>query len=286
MNGTFSVLLLPVDKDTPHNAAIQLKNRSGKYRLGAPNRPSIHHDNGHLGKYPKRPATMAERTQLLKWIAKLEIAESACNDHLNKYVKECKNENISDATAAYRHFLFGEGKDRKIDYERYVQNDLSGAELIKNLINDFRIHAETIGKDRNEFSVTSDVFTVGKNGIGSYPKTVNWQKTLGAHFLWVSADVTASADKDANIWYTANVTIHMEDRYNFNPGANDIATGTPDSENGLFEITELAQQYMNFGTLLRTLRWREGSQPSLVDLSRTPAKNSASSEKQSTRKNK
>ena len=38
-------------------------------------------------------------------------------------------------------------------------------------------------------------------------------------------------------------TIHAEDRYNFNPGAKDIATGTPDSENGIFEIATPKGQY-------------------------------------------
>ncbi|MGZ4851422.1 MAG: ABC transporter permease subunit, partial [Candidatus Bathyarchaeia archaeon] len=40
-----------------------------------------------------------------------------------------------------------------------------------------------------------DSFTNGINGFAPYPKTVNWQKALGAHYLWVSADVVVSADQ-------------------------------------------------------------------------------------------
>lgn len=49
--------------------------------------------------------------------------------------------------------------------------------------------------------------------------------------------------------------LHAEDRYNFNPGAHDIKTGIPDAANGVFEVTGLAQQYMNYATLNRMVRW-------------------------------
>ena len=44
----------------------------------------------------------------------------------------------------------------------------------------------------------------------------------------------------------------MKDMYNFNPGAADIVTGTPDSANGRFEITGLANEYLNESTITRT----------------------------------
>jgi hypothetical protein len=47
------------------------------------------------------------------------------------------------------------------------------------------------------------------------------------------------------------MTLHAEDRYNSNPDAADIATGPPDAENGRFEQTGLAHQYMNRTTLGR-----------------------------------
>jgi len=50
-------------------------------------------------------------------------------------------------------------------------------------------------------------------------------------------------------------TLHAEDRYNFNPGSMDIATGAPDSLNGELEVSGLAQQYMNYSTLTRHITW-------------------------------
>ena len=55
--------------------------------------------------------------------------------------------------------------------------------------------------------------------------------------------------------FSAVMTLHAEDRYNFNPGQQDIATGIPDSANGTFEITGLGRQFDQIATLLRTLNW-------------------------------
>ena len=48
--------------------------------------------------------------------------------------------------------------------------------------------------------------------------------------------------------FEIEMTIHAEDRYNFNPGAADIATGAPDSANGRFEITGLGNEFLSTGT--------------------------------------
>lgn len=258
MSDPFEALLKPEGHKDPLTVTVGLVERSGHYRLGPAVRPTIHHDNGFLDKYQPREPTAADRAHLAKWIAKLEGSEALCNARFGKHIDKCSNEDLSDANAAYRHFLFGNGADRTINYERYLESDPAAANLVPNLINDFREHAEVIGKDRTKFSVTSEPYTVGRGGIGPYPKTANWQKTLGAHFLWVSGDVDISADGNGKIWYEADLKIHVEDRYNFNPGSEDIATGTPDSENGVFEITGLAKQYMNFGTVLRHTKWTEG----------------------------
>jgi len=75
----------------------------------------------------------------------------------------------------------------------------------------------------------------------------------------VSADVPVSANAKGEIAYPANLTVHTEDRHNFNPGQHDMATGIPDSANGLFEITGLASQYTNYATVQRHITWIEGS---------------------------
>jgi hypothetical protein len=145
-----------------------------------------------------------------------------------------------------------------------LREDPAAFNLIRALIDDFRVHAEVLGEHRSKLSVTSDFFTIGHRGIAPYPATTNWQKAIGAHYLWVSADIEVSADPQGNIWYSADLVVHMEDRYNFNVGATDIATGIPDSENGTFELTGLAKQYTNFGTVTRVCRWRKGDRSDAI----------------------
>lgn len=258
MSDPFNILLKTTAENPNHKANIGLINRSGKYRIGNPSRPLIQHDNGHLDLHKSRDPTIADRTRLAKWITKLEASELLCTSWSGKHLDTCNKEDLSDANAAYRHFLFGKGSDRKFDYERFLKNDPSAADLIKNVTSDFKKHVEIIGMDRVNFSVTSDAYTIGRDGIAPYPSTANWQKTLGAHFLWVSANIAVTVDSTLAICYHADMKLHAEDRYNFNPGATDIATGIPDSENGLFEITGLAHQYTQFSTISRNCTWRSG----------------------------
>jgi hypothetical protein len=49
---------------------------------------------------------------------------------------------------------------------------------------------------------------------------------------------------------------NAEDRYNFNPGAQDMATGIPDSDNGVFELTGLGKQFDSYASLRRILPWK------------------------------
>jgi len=256
----FEALLKASEEKSVYSAPVGLVEVSGRYHLGPPKRPNIKHDNGHLDKFPHEIATTADKMQLLKWKAMLVASEALCTARSGKLVDRCHDEDLSDANAAYRHFLEGDGADRVIDYERYIKGDASGKELIPKLTADFKMHASVIGKDRIRFSVTSEAYTVGHNGIAPYPETANWQKALGAHYIWVSGDIVVSANQMGEIIFDAEMTVHMEDRYNFNVGATDVATGIPDSANGRFEITRLAKQYTNYGTLKRTLRWGEGAQ--------------------------
>lgn len=259
MTNPFASLdLEPTGKQSPHEVKIGLVSESGRYRIGPAVRPPIKHDNGHLDMYKQREPTAADRVKLARWIAMLEGSEALCNAQTGKFVPACNGEDLSDGNAAYRHFLFGNGADRTFNYERFLQNDPAAKNLVQNLINDFQYHVSIIGKDRVKFSVTSLAYTVGTNGIAPYPATSNWQKAIGGHFLWLSADVKASATGD-KIYYDADITIHVEDRFNFNPGAADVATGILDSENGLFEITGLGKQYTNYATVTRHTRWEDGS---------------------------
>jgi len=219
---------------------------SGPFRLGPPQRPPIKQDSGFLDQFPPREPGVGDRLNLLKWRAMLEGSEALRPD-------------LVDANAAYRHFLDDNGGDRQFSYERYIQDDPSGQVTFNNLIVDAQSHAETLGQGRDQFSMTSDAYALGGEGNTRfpYPESENWQKTIGAHHAWTSSDVQVSGS-GADRTYTMTMTVHVEDRYNFNPDSNDIATGIPDSANGDFEVTGLANQYTNRSTVTRTVTWREG----------------------------
>lgn len=263
MNNPFEILLQSTEKKAVHTQEIKLGIRSGRYKIGKPARPEIVHDNGFLGVEKPRAPTKEDHEALSKWKRKLWLAEALCNnDMLRKPTSaltgHCSTGGLPDATAAYRHFLEGKGKPYKVDYEKYLREDPAAYELKIKLRKDFQQHIEIIGKDRTKFSVTSDSYAIGPEGFAQSPGSENWQKTIGAHFIWVSADVTVSANESAEIVYRASVTIHMEDMYNFNPGKKDEKTGIADKENGRFELTGLGHQFITQGTAKLEYVWKEG----------------------------
>ncbi len=225
-----------------------------QYKIGSPTRPNIYHDNGFLDKFSPRKPTAADREQFAKWAAILEAAEAAQD------VPLVPHNDIPDALAAYRHFLYGKGKDREFSYERYVKNDRAGAVTFESAIIDLKQGVELIyfqffkGQSLAHFHMTGSAIEVGRNGKFPYPKTENWQKAIGAHAIWLSADVDVINQHNIP-QYKMKMTLHAEDRYNFNPGAQDINTGIPDSANGIFEITGLGHQYMNYATLEQKVNW-------------------------------
>ncbi len=228
------------------------------YQVGPPLRPAIAHDNGFLGKLAPRAPTVADRAKFAEWAALLEAAEAA------QGVPLIPHNDLPDALAAYRHFLYGNGSDRTFSYERYVANDRSGKTTLNSAMLDFRRGVEALAASRGlgaprTLQVTGGPIPCGSGKKGfeplfPYPATENWQKAIGSHVVWLSGSVTVGTTAGQPT-FVGLMTLHAEDRYNFNPGNEDIATGIPDSANGVFEVTGLAKQYMNYATLLRMLRW-------------------------------
>ncbi|MFN6947247.1 MAG: DUF4157 domain-containing protein [Cytophagaceae bacterium] len=227
----------------PLGASESISDFSGAFRIGPPSRPSINHDNGFLDVYEPRDPNVFDRMKLMKWRGMLEASEALRPD-------------LVDANAAYRHFLSGNGADRNFSYERYVENDPSGALVLNNAIQYTKIHAQNLCIENATTQIVSSAFTTGQAGpfVFPYPQTENWQKAIGGHNMWISAGVQCLRENN-RYSYSMIITLHIEDRYNFNPGQADIATGIPDSDNGLFEITGLGHQYMNFSTLTRNVAW-------------------------------
>ncbi len=225
-----------------------------KYTIGPPTKPAITHDNGFLDKFSKRQPTAAEQADYALWMGKLEVGEAI------QGVPFFPKNDLPDALAAYRYFMEASGKDREFNAERYVENDSSGRSTLANVVTEAKNAAydmymwKFINKSVS-FEFTGSVLSANsKNVLFPYPATENWQKTIGAFKFWVSGSVdVAYADKKAN--FDLVFTIHIEDRYNFNPGQHDIATGIPDDANGKFEITGLARQYTNVATLSRRVKW-------------------------------
>jgi hypothetical protein len=244
------------------------------YRTGPPTRPDIHHDNGFLQNpndpndptpIPTIPPTDADRQALSAWRNKLEWAERA------QWLPFGPHTDIEDGLAAYRHFLDGNGADRTFSYDKFVRDDAAGKTTLQNATRDVQLGAEEIynqmiAQDPSlkngpvTFLMTGSQIPVGSSDKFPYPETENWQKAIGAHQIWMSATVTVRPGEKPGDppQFSMRMTLHAEDRYNFNPGAADINTGTPDAENGRFERTGLAHQYMNYATLERDVTWMQG----------------------------
>jgi hypothetical protein len=220
-----------------------------RYRLGAPIRPdSIVFDNGFLDKFKPRKPTAADYVALTKWQLKLQGAELARPD-------------LEEACKAYRHFLEGGGRPRTFSYESYVHNDNSGATTLANAMLDIQDGAEIVweaDKTVKEFGLTGGQISCGSDALFPYPETENWQKAIGGHVIWLSGRVKVT-DKGGETWFSLDMLLHAEDRYNFNPGQQDIVTGIPDSDNGVFEITGLGKQYTQTSELKRRIDWKYGT---------------------------
>lgn len=220
-----------------------------RYRLGAPIRPiSIVFDNGFLDKFPPREPTLGDYGKLALWQTKLAAAESLRPD-------------LKEGCEGYRHFLEGGGMPYVFSYENYVFNDQSGQTTLANAMLDIQDGAEIVWEaDRSltSFSITGGPISCGGNDLFPYPTTENWQKAIGGHIIWLSGSVTVT-HKGGQDWLKLDMVLHAEDRYNFNPGQHDIATGVPDSDNGIFEITGLGKQFTQTSELKRTIEWQHGT---------------------------
>ncbi|WP_428266362.1 hypothetical protein [Haliangium sp.] len=254
--------------------------------------PEIRHDHGHLDdgsgnldESLREDPTWSDRLERLKWIAKLEAAELLRPD-------------LVDGTSAYRHFLFGGGATRDIEYGRFLENDSSGQTVLESALEDTRqaalerhdqdLAGATPTEGTQQYRIRTGTMSVTSGDARyPYPATENWQKAIGAHTIWIEADVTvtvtrlrdpaselpagvpeegeASSSESGPATYMRSfdiqMTIHAEDMYNFNPGAADIATGTPDSANGRFEITGLGHEYLNRGTYSQSFEFEATMDP-------------------------
>jgi hypothetical protein len=73
--------------------------------------------------------------------------------------------------------------------------------------------------------------------------------------LMATSRVAARPDRRE---FDIEMVVHVQDRYNFNAGATDIATGTRDAENGRFEVTGLGTEFILLSTIPRKIEFSTG----------------------------
>lgn len=192
---------------------------------------------------------MEDRLNYAKWRAKGTVA--------------IFHPSLSGAGHAYMHYMIGSGTTRKIDLGSYFKNDNSGKISLENAIALAQKSIEELNLPVGKSFISSCLFDAGgnDNALFPYPETENWQKTIGAYKMWMTAEVDVKLNKDGSKDYKMKLTINMEDMYNFNPGQKDIATSTPDDENGRFEVVGFAKQYLNTGSHFIKRSWNAQVDP-------------------------
>jgi hypothetical protein len=208
-----------------------------KYVIGSPTRPPFTFDDDFVLD-PDADASLGDHVSWNEWGLKMSGAGLLRPD-------------LDDSLQLYAHYRDGSGTPATVDYEEGYREDASIRRGVDAEIAAARQGVEQLHRDtgRTSFSFTGDAASAGP-----YPETENWQKTLGAHQVWSSGDVTIDGDRA-----TMTVTVHAEDRYNFNRGAADIASGAPDDENGRFAELGWAKSFDVSGGVTRTVSWDLGS---------------------------
>jgi hypothetical protein len=225
-----------------------------QFVIGPPTPPSFSSPDGF--KYdPHARASFGDYTSWAKWNSELVGAEVL-------------KPSLSDATKAYQHYVDNSGAPMTIDYAKAYHDDANIRQAVDLQSSQARAAADRIAASGNTtFSITGDGVSI--SALNLYPSTEDWQKTLGDHQIWTSGKVSVVGGVATMV-----VTVHARDRYNFNPGMHDIATGAPDDENGRFAVLGWAKAFDTSGQLSETVRWTVGDpgHPTVVTPVPTPGR--------------
>jgi RHS repeat-associated protein len=222
---------------------------SGGYTQGEASEPSFFFGNDFPFD-PDAEASWSDHWNWEKW--DMKSAGGSIASKFGLY----SDSSLDDAVATYQWYRQGRGEDYEVDYEAAYDEDSIIAGNVDAEIARAQAAAEGLSAKLNKgtFDMTGAL-----RSIKGYPKTENWQKALGDHKIWGSASVTRSGDK-----FTMKITVHALDQYDFNAGASDIASGTPDSENGRFAVLGWAQPFLSRGTVSRSVTWTAGQSGSTI----------------------
>ncbi|MEV5972828.1 RHS repeat-associated core domain-containing protein [Streptomyces sp. NPDC051921] len=215
------------------------------YRVGKPVEPRVWYVDS-FPYNPKAKATAGDRASWVKWDL------YGVGGNLGSWTGL---RDLSDAMPMYRNYRLGKGDPMVFDYEKALREEPGVAADVADEIARAQKWAEIIQGREGEsaFSMTGSAVGVAKNGTPNYPATENWQKAIGEHRVWGSADVKVSGDK-----FTMRITIHAMDRWDFNEGMTDIVTGEPDDSNGRFAELGWAKPFLTSGTATRDVTWTRG----------------------------
>ncbi|GAA3461261.1 hypothetical protein ACFFSW_28395 [Saccharothrix longispora] len=212
------------------------RTEDGRYRVGPPDRPDIRFDDDFA--HGSAESNWRDQVSKAEWLAKLRGAQALGM--------------MPDATGMYEHYWKNSGEPREFDYDKAVRED-SGirAGLDGEITRAARAAEELVRAGHTEFPLTGQ-----PSAADSYPKTENWQKAVGAYQVWSHGNVCVDGNR-----VTMTVTVEAEDRYNFNRGQADIATGAGDDENGRFTEVGWAKPFDTHGQATRTVTWELGNPP-------------------------
>jgi len=210
----------------------------GHYKIGDPETPHIERDDDFV--YDSEDSDWRDHLNKVEWLAKVRAAQIAGH--------------LPDGTEMYEHYWKNTGEPKEFNYEKAYDED-SGvrAGVDQEIARTQSAAEELIRAGNTNFSTTGQASNVHED---YYPRTENWQKAIGGYQVWSHGDVRVDGDT-----VTMEITVRGEDRYNFNGGQNDIATGAPDDENGRFTEIGWARPFDTHGSLTRTVTWQLGDVP-------------------------
>ncbi|TQM84564.1 hypothetical protein FHX81_7019 [Saccharothrix saharensis] len=208
----------------------------GKYHTGPPEKPDITFDEDFV--YDSEDSNLGDHADKLQWLAKLRGAQALGL--------------MPDATEMYEHYWDNTGTPKEWDYDKAYRED-SGIRkgVDSEVTRAARAAEEIIRSGRTDFSMTG-----APSGATPYPQTENWQKAVGGYQIWSHGNVKVEGSK-----VTMVITVEGEDRYNFNRGDADIATGAADDDNGRFTEIGWARPFDTHGSMTKTITWELGHPP-------------------------
>ncbi|MET8262184.1 RHS repeat domain-containing protein [Micromonospora sp. NPDC005553] len=222
-----------------------------RYCIGKPRNPTRHGPWDDEFVYnPEAVITPADVASWAKWQAR----RYACIASQKSGVGQCAS--WGEAPYLYDRYMENSGEPYVFDFAPGYDGD----PYIRQEVNDEILAAQSAAENLmgKSGSTTFDMTSIGRN-IRDNPTTERWQKTLGSYDIWASAEVTVTGDTVA-----MRITIHAEDRWNFNKDANDLGTDISDNENGRFAELGRAQGFNSSGSMVKDVVWKAGSPRSAV----------------------